>query len=69
MAYDSWEDFVDKVDNEGGVMGAIEYGIIEEDIPDDGSEDSEKLYELWAHARTFMSTINQIDKILNKYTE
>ncbi len=69
FGFETLQDFADKVYNEDGVMGAIEYGLSEDDIPDDGSDDSKELYLLWAEARTYLPLLIRIDKILDKYVE
>ena len=66
--FETMEDFVAKVDWEGGVFSAMVYGLYAEDIPDDGSEESQELYDLWSEAQTAVKLVEQIERILSKYS-
>lgn len=65
--FDTIEDFVAKVDWEGGVLDAMQYGLVAEDIPDDETEDSQKLFDLWNEGRSLVRIVEDIEDILDKY--
>lgn len=65
--FKTMKDFAAKVDWEGGAFGAMQYGLFAEDIPDDGSEESQTLYTLWDEASTAIRLFDEIDTILRKY--
>lgn len=65
--FETMEDFVAKVDWEGGVIAAMQYGLFAHDIPDDGSEESVELYRAWEELQATLHLADKIDNILDEY--
>jgi hypothetical protein len=66
--YESLAALRGKIEWEDGILGAIDYGITEHDMPcvdeDNPTEDEQRLYDLWAEARTLMPIIEEIDELI-----
>jgi hypothetical protein len=63
------EDFAFKVDSEGGVMSALQYGLTPEDAPDGPIRDLwSKIYELWQDADPIRYDLGvMLDEIRESY--
>lgn len=60
MPFDTREDFAAKVEWEGGVFEALDYGLTISDVPDDDTE----LKEVWGQLETLYKQIAPlIDKV------